>query len=555
MSENFYRAFEDRHRGTRELISQRLKVYLPFITPLLEGDGSRRAADLGCGRGEWLEILIGCGFDANGIDLDEGMLEACQERGLPAQQNDALSYLATLEDNSLAIVSGFHIAEHIPFPDLQTLVAEALRVLIPGGVLILETPNAENIAVGTNGFYLDPTHERPIPHLLLSFLTDYTGFSRSKLLRLQEPDQLKNPDHPVDLLAVLSAVSPDYAIVAQKAAALEKLQAFDEAFGKDYGLALDVLAQRYDHARQNSIEEIRTQSQAQAQHGVWLESLVGQVSDRTLELEIRAHKLDVLTERLNGQVHEQLQEMHGQLHEAALQLVRVEAQAKEAELTARLEIQRIQSEAVYSTVEARSKEIEEFYKEAEARGNEAKACYEEAEARGKEAKLRYEAAEARAAELQRQLDESLGNAHLWYTRAVAYEVHQRALLASTSWRLTAPLRFCARTAGRVLRSPRHTIKGIIRGLASRAVRFVLARPRLSMKLNRGLKKFPRLHQRLSNMARNRSASQPYAAAVTPMADFNVIMQGEPAPGSQRQTQRANAIYQALESAANSKVEK
>ena len=527
MSENFYRAFEDRHRGTRELISQRLKVYLPFITPLLEGDGSRRAADLGCGRGEWLEILIGCGFDANGIDLDEGMLEACRERGLPAQQNDALSYLATLEDSSLAIVSGFHIAEHIPFPDLQTLVAEALRVLIPGGLLILETPNAENIAVGTNGFYLDPTHERPIPHLLLSFLTDHAGFLRSKLLRLQEPDLLKDPDHPVDLLAVLSAVSPDYAIVAQKGAASEKLQAFDEAFGKDYGLALDALAQRYDHARQNSIEELRTQSQAQAQHGVWLESLVGQVSDRTLELEIRAHKLDVLTERLNEQVHEQLQDMHGQLHEAALQLVRAQAQSKEAELTARLELQRIQADASYTAVEVRSKEVEVFFKEAE----------------------------ARASELQRQLDESLGNAHLWYTRAVASEAHQRAMLTSTSWRLTAPLRFCVGATRSALKSPRQTIKWFIRGMAGRAVRFVLARPRLSSKLNRSLKKFPRLHTRLSNMARNRAASQPYTAGVTPMSGFNGSMQGESASGSQRQTQRANAIYQALESAANSKVEK
>lgn len=520
MSENFYRAFEDRHRGTRELISQRLMVYLPFITPLLKGDGSRRAADLGCGRGEWLEILIGCGFDANGIDLDDGMLEACRERGLPAQRNDALSYLATLEDNSLAIVSGFHIAEHIPFPDLQTLVAEALRVLIPGGVLILETPNAENIVVGTNGFYLDPTHERPIPHLLLSFLTDHTGFSRSKLLRLQEPDPLKDPDHPVDLLAVLSAVSPDYAIVAQKKAAPERLQAFDEAFDKRFGLALDELAQRYDHARQANIEELRTQSDAQAKNGVWLESLIGQVADRTLELEIRAHKLDVLTEQLNGRVHDQLEEMHGQLHETALQLIRVEAQSKEAELTARLELQRVQADASYSAVEARSKEVE-----------------------------------AHASELQRQLDESLENAHLWYTRAVAYEAHQRAMLTSTSWRLTAPLRLCARATGGVLKSPRQTIKRFIRGVANRAVRFVLARPGLSTKLNRGLKKFPRLHTRLSNLARSRAASQPYTAGVTPMSGFNAPMQGEPAPGSLWQTQRANSIYQALESAANSKVEK
>lgn len=513
MSDNFYRAFEDRHRGTRELISQRLLVYLPFITPLLERNGSRRAVDLGCGRGEWLEILAGCGFDANGIDLDDGMLEACRERGLPAQRNDALSYLATVEDSSLAIVSGFHIAEHIPFPDLQMLVAEAFRVLIPGGVLILETPNAENIAVGTNSFYLDPTHERPIPHLLLSFLTEHTGFSRSKLLRLQEPAQLNDPDHPVDLLAVLSAVSPDYAIVAQKGDVPEMLEAFDDAFGKRYGLALDELAQRYDHVRQNSVTELRTQSEVQAKHGAWLESLFDQIADRTLELEGRAHRLDVLTEQLNAQVHDQL-------HEAAMRLVRAEVQAKEAELTARLELERVQTSASYSSIEAR-----------------------------------YNDAEARASGLQRQLDESLGNAHLWYTRALAHEAQLQATLASTSWRLTAPLRFGVRATGGVVKSPRGAIKWFIRSVANRGVQFVLARPRLSMKLNRTLKKFPRLHTRLSNLVRNRAANRPYGAGTTPMSDFNASMHSESAFGSQRQTQRAYAIYQALESAAISKVEK
>jgi SAM-dependent methyltransferase len=541
VSGNFYRAFEDRHRGTRELIGQRLLVYLPFITPLLERHATCRAADLGCGRGEWLEILIGCGFDAHGIDLDDGMLDACRERGLPAQRNDALSYLATVEDNSLAIVSGFHIAEHIPFPDLQALVAEALRVLIPGGVLILETPNAENIAVGTNGFYLDPTHERPIPHLLLSFLTEHTGFSRSKLLRLQEPAQLNDPAYPVDLLAVLSAVSPDYAIVAQKAAAPELLEAFDDAFGKHYGLALEDLAQRYDRAHLESIAELRTQSEVQAKHGAWLEGLIGQMADRTLELEGRAHRLDALTDQLNAQLRDQL-------HESAVRLVRAEAQVREVELTARLEREHAQVTASYSAVETRYKEVEALYSEADAR-------YRDAEARYSDAQARVEEAEAKALGFKRQLDESLGNAHLWYTRASAYEAQLRATLASTSWRLTAPLRLGVRATNTLVRSPRSAAKRIIGGVARRAVAFVLARPRLSGKLNRGLKKFPRLHARLSNLARNRMASRGNAGGPAQAPGFDRAMQGEQLPGVQRQTQRAYAIYQALESAAISKVEK
>lgn len=245
MSIPFYRAFEDCHRGSRELIRERQHIYVPFIIPLKALYSECKALDLGCGRGEWLEILLKYGFLPLGVDLDSGMLEACHELGLPVQLGDALSILKSLPDESQTVVSGFHIAEHIPFEDLKVLVAEALRVLKPAGLLILETPNAENIVVGAQNFYLDPTHERPIPHLLLSFLTQYSGFKRSKLLRMQEPPSLVG-NGPVDLMSVLGGASPDYAIVAQKDALAEQLESFNEAFDKEYGLALDILAQRYD---------------------------------------------------------------------------------------------------------------------------------------------------------------------------------------------------------------------------------------------------------------------------------------------------------------------
>ena len=245
MSDGFYRAFEDLHRGSRELIKGRQRVYAPFIVPLQKQYGHVPAIDLGCGRGEWLELLTEAGFDAQGVDLDDGMLEECRTRGLNVTTGDAIAALRALPDSSQAVVSGFHLVEHIPFDMVQELVAQALRVLKPAGVLILETPNPENIVVGTANFYLDPTHRQPIPPLLLSFVPQYAGFERVKVLRLQGPvDMRTNP--VLTIHDVLAGVSPDYAVVAQKAAPPDLIQAVSAAFGVEYGVTLDVLSGGYD---------------------------------------------------------------------------------------------------------------------------------------------------------------------------------------------------------------------------------------------------------------------------------------------------------------------
>ncbi len=215
---NFYRAFEERYRGSRELIAGRLGAYLPFVLPLLDVYKPAATVDLGCGRGEWLELLTQRGFEASGVDLDAGMLAACTERGLRVVQQDALDCLKSLPDESQTIVSGFHIVEHIPFDVLDAIVRQAMRVLKPGGLLILETPNPENLVVGTSSFYLDPTHIRPIPPMLLSFLPEHYGFARVRTLRLQEEHGFLGRAE-ITLMDVLGGVSPDYSVVAQKAAA------------------------------------------------------------------------------------------------------------------------------------------------------------------------------------------------------------------------------------------------------------------------------------------------------------------------------------------------
>ncbi|MDO7910163.1 methyltransferase domain-containing protein [Pseudomonas sp. 22-AL-CL-001] len=384
MDDGFYRGFEDRYRGSRELISQRLEAYLPFLAPLKKLYTDYPVLDLGCGRGEWLELLTREGYAPTGVDLDEGMLEACRALGLPARNIDALSALRELPDASLVAVTGFHIAEHVPFPVLQELVAEALRVLRPAGLLILETPNAESLVVGTNSFYLDPTHERPLPSLLLSFLAEYSGFERAKIVRLQEPAELHDQSRRLGVLDVLTGTSPDYAVVAQKRAEPASLSGFDETFDAAYGMALDQLAARYDHAMEhrlagleNEVATARTQLMTREQFSEALDSIHRQQTEQLRMIQER-HALDMEALRQQADLMQQ------QNVELATQAASLAEQA--ASLS------------------------------------------------------------AQTASLQADLDQSLNNAHTWYLRANQHEQYAQALHKSTSWRITGPLRVLGRVA-------------------------------------------------------------------------------------------------------------
>lgn len=283
MMDGFYQAFENRFRGSRDLIKARQRIYLPFIEPLLLLHEEAKAMDLGCGRGEWLEILKETGFNGHGVDLDDGMLAACRQAGLSVTTQDALSALKALPDESQVIVSGFHIAEHIDFSDLRLLIQEALRVLKPAGLLILETPNPENITVGTVNFYLDPTHQKPIPPLLLSFLPEYYGFARVKTVRLQEDKSLSGNGW-THLRDVWEGVSPDYAVVAQKAADATMLEASGAAFTKEYGLTPSVLMGKFDQQALQA-SECAAAAQAQAQQA---QAQALQASERAAEAQAQA---------------------------------------------------------------------------------------------------------------------------------------------------------------------------------------------------------------------------------------------------------------------------
>ncbi|MDF3092555.1 methyltransferase type 11 [Burkholderia sp. AU18528] len=305
--DSFYRAFEDQHRGSRELIKSRLAKYRPFIAPLATLYPGGKAFDLGCGRGEWLELMGESGFAAIGVDLDGDMLEACRERGLSVFQGDAIEYLAALDANSHALVSAFHVVEHVSFEQVRRIVSEALRVLKPGGLLILETPNPENIVVAGCNFYLDPSHVRPIPSELLSFVGEYAGFARVKRIRLQESPALQEEGARAHLMDVLGGVSPDYAIVAQKSCGEADAAFFDAAFDADYGLSLAELAARFEagaaRAHEHAAEQIeQTRSEIGRLHQQ-TQSEIGRLHQQT-QSEIG---------RLHQQTQSEIERLHGEL--------------------------------------------------------------------------------------------------------------------------------------------------------------------------------------------------------------------------------------------------
>jgi SAM-dependent methyltransferase len=214
----FYMALEDRFRGDRSDIYDRLSVYLPWV------DTDHLAIDLGCGRGEWLTLLRDHHIPAIGIDNSPRMVKNCENLKLKVSQIDVLDYLGTLANDSVGTVTGFHIVEHLPFDQVIQLFAETLRVLKPGGVAIFETPNPENVLVGSCNFYIDPTHRNPLPSNMMQFLALEVGFAQTEVKYLHpNPGELSHEDLPegpekqiIDRFNHFFYSAQDYAIIGYK---------------------------------------------------------------------------------------------------------------------------------------------------------------------------------------------------------------------------------------------------------------------------------------------------------------------------------------------------
>ncbi len=213
--DSLYFSLEDVLRGTPEQIKEEVKVYLP----VLEKAGiSSDILDVGCGRGEWLQVLREEGFQARGIDTNRILIQQCKELLLDVEEHEALSYLGLLSDGSLSAVTAFHFAEHLPLETLVKFLDEAGRTLKPGGLIILETPNPENLLVGSCNFYLDPTHKNPIPIPTMKLLVEARGFRCEEVLKLHavSSTKIEVKDQLTSHLNHFLYGPMNYAIVARK---------------------------------------------------------------------------------------------------------------------------------------------------------------------------------------------------------------------------------------------------------------------------------------------------------------------------------------------------
>lgn len=220
VDDGFYVAFEEHFRGAEALIKTRLAAYLPIIKDRLPLNvQAAPMADIGCGRGEWLELLGEAGFNASGVDLNGLNVAHCQGKGLAAAKQDGIAWLRGQESNSLALVSAFHVIEHLNLGQLTGLLTEIIRVLKPGGLVILETPNPENLITAARRFYTDPTHRNPVPAEFSEFLLGFMGFAQVRIHRLNpDPEEARLPGNSaveVRLNELLHGAQ-DYAVVACK---------------------------------------------------------------------------------------------------------------------------------------------------------------------------------------------------------------------------------------------------------------------------------------------------------------------------------------------------
>lgn len=321
---DFYLRFENHFRGSCDDIKTRQRVYLPLLDLIRHSArGSVLALDIGCGRGEWLENLREHDWAAYGYDINAAMVANCQANGLNVMLGDAVAHLRSLPEASLDVLSGFHIVEHLPFDLVLELFAESLRVLKPGGIVIFETPNPENLMVGGHTFYLDPTHVRPIPPALLAFVADDAGFARSEVVRLHPQLEL-GLGAAIDASTIDKHVSrlafgpQDYSIVAIKRPASfepQQLEHFSQIIGSINMQGLLVAQSMGDELRQAQ-EQLAQKNHHIESVGAQLESVGAQLMQERLRSAAAENQLGAIRASNSWKVTAPLRKAIGLFKEA-----------------------------------------------------------------------------------------------------------------------------------------------------------------------------------------------------------------------------------------------
>lgn len=211
-----YVGFEDQFRGSREVIRERLASYLPLF------DGCADVLDVGCGRGEFLDLLASRGIRARGLDLNHEMAESCRARGLDVRQGDAVSYLSGLADASLGGIFAAQVVEHLEPSYLLRLLDLARHKLRPGGRLVLETLNPACWVAFFESYIRDITHRWPLHPETLKYLVLASGFTHAAI-------EFRSPVPAQDRLQPIALPAGDDPVVSELAEAfngnVEKLNA------------------------------------------------------------------------------------------------------------------------------------------------------------------------------------------------------------------------------------------------------------------------------------------------------------------------------------------
>jgi SAM-dependent methyltransferase len=185
-----YVGFEDLFRGSRDEIRERLATYLPLF------EGRQDVLDVGCGRGEFLDLLRARGISGRGLDLNHEMVEGCRSRGLDVAESDAVSYLESLPDESLGGLIAAQVVEHLDPPYLLRFLDQAQRVLRPGSPIVLETVNVACWLAFFESYIRDLTHARPLHPDTLRYLVTASGFVEAEV-RFNAPVAPANRLQPV----------------------------------------------------------------------------------------------------------------------------------------------------------------------------------------------------------------------------------------------------------------------------------------------------------------------------------------------------------------------
>ena len=173
-----YARFAERFRGSEEYVTAGQQFYLPYF------QGCRNVLDIGCGRGEFLKMMRDAAIPARGVELSAESVAVCRAQGLEAEIADVYPYLAGLAEGLLDGIFCSQVVEHLPPERLAELIRLCASRLAQGGVIAIETPNPECLAIFATHFYLDPTHTRPVPHPLLRFYLEEFGVGNIEVRRL-----------------------------------------------------------------------------------------------------------------------------------------------------------------------------------------------------------------------------------------------------------------------------------------------------------------------------------------------------------------------------------